>query len=387
MSLRKRIQILLVFLVFAPMLIVLFETARSGRQALLQRIREESLQIAELQAAHLDLTFQPARQTAEAMAHALETAGTLEPAAIKTLMRDTLERTPSVYGVCVALVPGATPGGKFAPYLRRGDGKTLERDLAVPTYQYTLWGWFRQPVDQGRGLWSPPYQGSDVPMITFSAPIRRGGRVVGVAAVDLTLADLIQRVDALRPGGNGTVYLVNKAGQILVHPALKPIVLGPGEGADPKAMAQLKSLIDRPGTDTADMLDPVSRRRAWVVEWPVRSMAAEAGGQDWSVIVSWPLGQRLAPVFKLGERLLILFLFLGGGALLFLNRAFDQLITRPVAALAHQARSYAEGDFSARGPIHEESRELEELSAALAKLREALDPGGKPAEGMGGRAV
>ncbi len=104
------------------------------------------------------------------------------------------------------------------------------------------------------------------------------------------------------------------------------------------------------GTDTVKVSDPVSHRKSWLVESPIPSLSAGRGGEDWSLIVSWPLDKRMAPLNGMGRRMLVLYLFLGGAAIWFLNRIFDDNITRPLRSLAEQARSYAGGDFS-RKPV------------------------------------
>jgi HAMP domain-containing protein len=66
------------------------------------------------------------------------------------------------------------------------------------------------------------------------------------------------------------------------------------------------------------------------------------------------------------------FLFLGGGALLFLHRAFEDSITRPLRRLVDQARGFAQGDYAIRRAPREESEELQELGQAIRTLGEAL---------------
>ena len=69
----------------------------------------------------------------------------------------------------------------------------------------------------------------------------------------------------------------------------------------------------------AEMLDPISRRDSWIVESPIASLSDEFGGQSWSLVVSWPLDTRLAPLDGMARRMLVLYLFLGGAALLAAN--------------------------------------------------------------------
>jgi HAMP domain-containing protein len=368
MNLRTRIRILLAFLVAMPLLLLLYESYQAGRHTLMTEMKKEALQVAKLETAEMDLTFDPPRIIAEGLARTLETAPELRPDALRELLRRTLHDSPEIYGAAIAFDPALTDLGRFAPYVcRRGGGET-ENSIS---YDYTASDWYRRPVQSGRGSWSKPYYDQDgkTSMVTYAAPVRRDGRIIGVAEVDLDLESLLKRLQFLKPGGDGTVYLVNPAGHILAHPALKAMVGLEGS----RDLGELGALMKRRGVDTMNMVDPVSRRKSWVVEYPVPSLSAARGGGDWSLIVSWPLDERMAPLTTLGRRMLVLYLFMGGAALWFLNRTFDDTITRPLRRLTRQARGYAEGDF-ARNPVsRNDARELRELEDALNSLGSALE--------------
>ena len=198
-------------------------------------------------------------------------------------------------------------------------------------------------------------------MVSYSAPIKRDGRVVAVAGVDLDLDSLVKSLYSLKPGGEGTAYMVNLKGRILAHPDLKPIAELPGN----EELSELVGLIKGSKVDTVAMLDPVSHIKSWIVESPIKSLSAARGGGDWSLIVSWPLEKRMSPLNGMVRRLLVLYLFLGGAAIWFLNRFFDDTITRPLRKLAEQANNYAEGNFDQPAAPLNDAMELRDLGQAL----------------------
>ncbi|HEX9078056.1 MAG TPA: cache domain-containing protein [Desulfuromonadaceae bacterium] len=373
MGLHKRIQILLAFLVGIPLALLLFESYQTGRKTLVAQMKRETLQVAHLETAEIDLTFEPARLIAAGLARSLETGPALEPDSIRELLRRTLHDSPGIYGAGVALGPALTRLGRFAPYVCRRGG--AESEITLP-YEYTRWEWYRLPMESGRGRWIKPYfgEGGKALMVTYAAPLRRNGAVVGVVAVDLDLDSLLKSLHAIRPGGDGTVYLVNRRGQILAHPDLPAIADLPGDDK----LGDLAPLMKHSGLDTVQIVDPVSHRKSWVVESPLPSLSAKQGGEDWSLIVSWPLDRRMAPLNGMGRRMLVLYLFMGGAALWFLNRIFDDSITRPLRSLAEQARRYAGGDFSQKPVVGSDTVELRELGAALNSLGAALEKGSRP---------
>ena len=371
MSLRKRIQLLLGLLVGIPMVILLTESYRSGRETFLRQLRIESLQIAKLEEEEIDLTFEPPRVVAEGLARSLAAFESLRGEEVRELLRRTLHENPQLYGAGVFLDPGSTPLGQFAPYVFRKKG--VESEITLP-YDFARSDWYRLPVKAGRGLWSEPYfdeGGGETLMVTHTAPILREGRIVGVATVDLDLDGLVSRMRQIRPGGGGSVYLACREGHIVAHPDLKAV----SHLDDVQRMKKLVELINARGQGMTEMKDPVTGRDSWVVENPIDSLSEEHGAEAWSVVVSWPLDARLAPLNRFARRMLVLYLFLGGAALLFLNRSFDQIVSRPLRCLAEQARRYAKGEFAPRPPGGDEAAELMELSRALDGLGETLGKG------------
>ena len=367
MTLRKRIQILLAFLVGVPLLILLVESYQAGRKTLLTQMKQEALQTARLETAEMDLTFDPPRLIAEGVIRALENEPRPTPDAIRKLLRRTLHESPDIYGITLSLDPALTPLKRFAPYAYRRKG--VETEITLP-YDYLQREWYQLPLRSGHGRWIKPYygEGGEALMVSYVAPLRWNGRVVGMVAVDLELNNLVHRLHFLKPGGDGTVYLVNKAGKILAHPRLKALADLPGN----QGLGELAAVMAHHGLDTVKMMDPVSHQSSWIVESPIRSLSSERGGDDWSLIVSWPLDNRLAPLTGMGRRMLVLYLFLGGAALWFLNRTFEDNISRPLRNLAEQARRFAAGDFSRPVVTRGDALELQELATALTTLGASL---------------
>ncbi len=371
MSLRKRIQIILAFLVLIPLVLLMYQSYRASRSSLVKQIKQGSLQIARLETAEIGLIFEPPRLVVEELVRSLETKKLMDPGDLQDLMHRTLVETPEIFGIAVAFDPESTTLRRFAHYCYRPGGTVRERSMVDPANDYTKRGWYRLPMDTGKAGWTGAYfdeGGGDTLMITFTAPIRFDGRIVGVAEVDLDLDGLVQKLQAIKPGGDGTVFLVNRFGQILAHPNLKTVT----EMDVAQELAPLAELMNRAGVDCIEMADPVSRIKSWVVETPIPSLSAARGGQDWSLIVSWPMHTRLAPLGGVTRRILVLYLFLGGASFLFLNRSLDRIITRPLSRLTEQARRYAAGDFSPPPPMTSDTMELQELSRALDSLGAAL---------------
>ncbi len=82
--------------------------------------------------------------------------------------------------------------------------------------------WYHGPKDMGRGVWSDPYTdefiGAD--LITFSTPIMKGGKFIGVAGVDLTFDVFTNIVNEIEVYDSGYAFMFDKSYNYLVHPTL-----------------------------------------------------------------------------------------------------------------------------------------------------------------------
>jgi phosphoserine phosphatase RsbU/P len=372
MTMKRQVQILLLFLVGIPFLFLLTENYRTGRSALIERIRENSLAVAQLQVARIELFLETTDQGVEGLARAVESLPALEGERIRQLLQRTVIAIPRAFGMSVALDPAATPLGRFATYVFRDNGQVRAKELVDSAYAYESHDWFTRPMAQSAALWSKQYfdrGGGDVIMITRSVPIRREGRIVGVATVDIALTGFSEHLRQLKPGGDGSVYLVNRKGAVLAHPELS-IDSDKEPDAGVADLGALRPLLDNARLDAVDAMDPITRRRSWLVEHPIAGLSSEKGGQDWSLIVSWPLDDRLRSLQQFGLHLLILYLVLGGGALLFLNRAFEDVIGRPIRRLARQAQRISRGEPPLVAGDESGPLELRELSQSLSELEQ-----------------
>jgi tRNA A-37 threonylcarbamoyl transferase component Bud32 len=162
------------------------------------------------------------------MATLLENRRDWDERQIQQALTDVLNRTPLVFGLCVAFEPYAWRKDRqdFACYVYRHQGQLAVKQLLPPAYQplYRQWEWYRAAMQSPQGRWSEPYigEGGDrTPMVTFSAPIYRDGRFRGVVSADLAIdyfRDLRSVIDRLDLGSNSYCFVVSAGSRILAHP-------------------------------------------------------------------------------------------------------------------------------------------------------------------------
>jgi HAMP domain-containing protein len=173
-----------------------------------------SLRLNDSIAAQLDGQLARAAQVARCTAAFVAVNPELTQQQIERTLAAALRQEPLIFGAAVAFEPGAFDPKRrlVAPYVVRnrsaaagtpqGDRPDLRvLDIGAESYDYTdpKWEWYRLPRESGVAAWTEPYfdrGAGDALLCTYGVPIVRDGRTIGVATVDVPIAEL---QDRLRP--------------------------------------------------------------------------------------------------------------------------------------------------------------------------------------------
>jgi tRNA A-37 threonylcarbamoyl transferase component Bud32 len=161
------------------------------------------------------------------MAAFLEKSSDWNDGRLEKVMRDLLGKQPMIFGICVAMEPFQWRADRedFALYVYRSREGLAARQLVPPVYQpgYRQWEWYYAAKQALQGRWCEPYVdpcADRTPMVTFSAPIRRQGRFVGVVTADLAMDYfrwLRNSVETLDLGPKSYCFVLSAGGRILAH--------------------------------------------------------------------------------------------------------------------------------------------------------------------------
>ena len=274
--------------------------------------KEQSLQqiklIAELEATEIHRTIGDKFEIVRAIDSILSTMkkyGGADREKADLQLKELLNRHPEILATWTGWEPGAfddkdsefanTGGhdasGRYMPYWVRSDGKIIKEVLL----DYTVPGagdYYLSPLNTGRPVYLEPYvypvNGVDVLITSITKPIEIDGKAVGVAGIDLALADVGKALAAIKPMQTGFVSLVTSKGTIVAHP---------------DASLNGKSLVDADPATAAmqDLLRSTSKVQSWVdsagTEMLATAMPVEFGeGNTWYVIVAVPTETVLAKV-------------------------------------------------------------------------------------------
>jgi len=323
-----------------------------------------------------------ARGLAEALA-AMKSTNQPSRAQADALQRRLLEANPALLGVWTGWEPDAFDGadarhvgqpghdttGRYLPYWNRGAGSVaveplLDYDKPGPGDYYQL------PKTRGQETLIEPYvykvAGKDTLITSVVVPIKIDGRFVGVAGVDLALADIAQQLAAIKPYDTGRASLLSQAGQYLGD--TDPARIGqPAKDLPPELVQAIRQgqPFQRAVRDTAtgeamtELYVPVTLGRT---------------GTPWSFRLSLPDERMLAEVRQerwtaAGLAVLVLAVLSAALALL-----LDRLVLRPLggepAEAAALARSVAAGDLSTRVALR--PGDQHSLMATLVAMQQQL---------------
>ncbi|WP_106797037.1 methyl-accepting chemotaxis protein [Rhizobium sp. H4] len=261
---------------------------------------------------------------------------------------------------------GTNKNGAFTPYW----SKTKDGGVQYSTFDndYTA-EWWKLAADSGKGAITTPYlaEGTDVPTLLTSIayPVTAGGKMIGLAGVDISLKSLTDKLQALHPFDSGRVTLLSQAGNWIVAPT--PDLMTKqydGEGADVVKAALSNKQPGLVRNLAYDGLDPFDR-----VVYP---FAVPGVNATWVVLVDVPHTAINAPVNDQTYMMIINGLIVLGAVMLALYFAVRSLVQRPLGGLVASVKALSDGQYEEPVAAQDRSDEVGSVAKALEGFRFAL---------------
>ena len=204
---------------------------------------------------------------------------------LETWLRDALATDKRLFGVAVAFEPQQFDGKRddFCMYAFHSQNQIKTKLLLLPDYQphYREHAWYKNIQGKKVAIWSEPFldiEGGDVPMVTYSTPIWRGGKFVGVVTADLSIAyfdAMRQWLDEVNLGKHGYAFVVSPSGTFISHPDKKfqmPKKLGETQSFQSQADLQelTKRMLNRE-TGFVRAVDPSTGKKSIFYFAPIAS--------------------------------------------------------------------------------------------------------------------
>jgi len=323
-------------------------------------------------------------KTLAATLGAARQTGLTDRAAYMALVKPNVEATDQVMGAWFMSVPDAVGAdaayindaasssnvnGRLSIYWVRRDGQIyLEPEADGSDFEQA---YYTEPMASGAPVVVEPYEenigGGKVAMTSVAYPVRANGRIIGVAGLDITLANLSQRLAAMKPLGTGRVTLVSNKGVWVAHP---------------DAAVRGQAYADA-GADI--VRNVIAKRQAQAVEGvsvngePVRRLVQPVilPGQKatWAVVLDIPVATIEAPARQLALMLLVGGVLIIAAIIVALLITSDRLIRRPLARLTAHVRTMSDGRYDIPVAGADKADELGQIARALEGFRVELADG------------
>ncbi len=300
-------------------------------------------------------------------------------------LKANLEQNVFAYGSWFAEAPGQFDGknadfvgnkdmggnkkGELAPYWT----KSKTGEIAYSVFDVdTQAEWFALAANSKKGALTQPYvestTGDATAMSSVAYPVISGSKFIGVAGLDVSLATLSKKLQAMKPFGSGRVLLVSQGGAWIV-PVNADKLMKPVEGEKAsELLATLKSgKPTRLDNMKADASEPYER-----VVYPFTVPDVNA---IWAIVLDVPQSVIAAPVQDQ-----TLMMILGGivimiaciATLYFGSTAF---VRRPLGALLGSVELLSKGRFEEKVEGQDRTDEIGSLAQSLEGFRHTLADG------------
>jgi methyl-accepting chemotaxis protein len=332
---------------------VIAHSARNQREA----VEEGMSNLVAKQAAQFDTHAAADLATARHLADIVEGYAGADRATVSAMARSLAASDKRLLGTFVGFEADAFDGrdadfagkgyhdetGRMAMYWSR-----MEGPLAVSTFLDLEGGdtwenadYWLTPRKLQRDLVMEPYEDAGVMMTTYSSPIRRDGRWIGLAGVDVALSALDREVRSVEVLDSGYAFVVSDTGGLVSFPrkgwAGKKSLADLARERSAPELARVAGALAAGRSGHVETRDPLTGREAVLFYAPVKT-------GDWGFIALAPKDELLAGVWRLRSALLLC----GLGAMVALGLAMLWIasrLARPVRALAGKLRSLNEHDL------------------------------------------
>lgn len=156
------------------------------------------------------------------------------PDNIMPIVRSMVRSDSLIMGGSIAFVKNyyAEKGELFMEYAykenRGGEKRLVTRHMTDSTYYYPDMPWFKDAVEQERGVWSDPYYdegGGNKMMTTYAYPVRDDdGNIFAVITADVSLEALSLNISTIRPYPDSYSFIVSRKGTYIAHPDKRNIM-------------------------------------------------------------------------------------------------------------------------------------------------------------------
>jgi len=374
----------LLFILMLFILTIIIMSTSQQNEAIIRQTQETTRHYA----SEVQVQMRAGLEYVETVATVMENYHSRDRAEVNAMLRQFIIRLENFVGLSLGFEPNAfdgrdshfrgTPGsdanGRFLPYWNRISGK-----IGVePLVNYQTDDWYQIPKATHTSLLTEPYLYRGVLMATFSAPIIRQDKFLGVATGDVSLEYLSEMITRIKLFESGYAFMVSNKGTIIAHKERSLVghksLTEYGREAGGEGFIKLAEQIQRGEDGFIETEDPETHHPILIFFSPMKT-------GNWSFIAVVPRQEALA-----GVRSLTLAMLLIGLAALLLMTGLVFLvatkITTPIKEVAERMKNaHINTLFNSSRPdeIGELTRAFDRFATSVKStiLYIAQSPGGK----------
>ena len=275
--------------------------------------------------------------------------------------------------------PGAAKRSIYA-IKHAGDRPTL---LRTDDYDPHSRPWYKSATQHDRPVWSPVYNDftSSKPTITVAKPIRNASNgFLGVAASDVELHSLTERLMSLAISQNGIAFMMDSKGFIIASSEQEPAISRRASNSSLRHASEMESPLIRASHDAILAWRKDARHSADTLEQEIdtehgmlnmaASTVGHSQGVDWITAVVAPRSDFIADMTRSFNRSLLISGFCVLVSLV-LGMVFLNRVLRDIYALNHAAQKIGLGENSPPLKINRDD-ELGQLARSFNEMEHNL---------------
>lgn len=289
---------------------------------------------------------------------------------IKTL-KTSVVSNENIFGMAAAFEPYRfNPETElFCPYIYLENGFLTVTGLTDKDYDYLHQPWYLIPKKLKKPVWSEPYfdkGGGGVLMSTYSYPVIKNGKFLGIITADISMEKLNKIVSSVKVLKTGYAFLITKSGKFISHPNHKLIMSMTlqeyAEKNNNKDLMRISNEIKNGRTGFSSFTN--KNKKYQVYYSPIVSTG-------WYIGVVFPYEELFAPLKKLTNQMLLI--GFAGICLIVLAVIWSlrKIILR-IKKLSKGVDIISKGDFDSELEIDSSFDELGRLSQAFESMRISL---------------
>lgn len=293
------------------------------------------------------------------------------PEAIIAACKDFLNTNPNVKGVAIGFAPNAYPSYKngFAPYImREANGQFKQTDLSA-VQNYTQKAWYSKTKYKKKAIWSDPFIEVNGNVIcSYCIPlVSPSKQFLGVLAVDMSLDDLTEKVQSVKPYSKSYLTIMDRNLNFVVHPDKNLILKGNPTKVLDKNKYEVNETIFVDIKNQVRGIGAFGDRGAqkYLYYAPIKRIG-------WTVTLECDEDEIIAGVSKVRLQMVCMSI-LGIIGLAFVCLFLMRKFLRPIRLYSNAALHIAEGNFHTRLPRMHDHNELWALGNSLDHMQHSLD--------------